>query len=139
MERLDANACEDLSKLLDTSPAMFLAKTCSADIISGILRSLSWLVTSRYHAAVLSMPAAVPITAISMDERLDGLLGELSLDKEFLHHVLDRDLNKKIYQSLKKQKMDQSDIIHIINENYPLYQEKLANMGDFLKQYILTH
>jgi hypothetical protein len=47
-----------------------------------LLRGLDALVTSRYHAAVLSMAAAVPQIAVGHDLRLRTLYQELGLDGE---------------------------------------------------------
>ena len=47
-----------------------------------LLRSLDLLVTSRYHAAVLSMAAAVPQLAVGHDLRLVSLYQELGLADE---------------------------------------------------------
>lgn len=46
------------------------------------LRELDALVTSRYHAAVLSMAAGVPMMAIGHDRRLDDLFDEIGLRDE---------------------------------------------------------
>ena len=48
--------------------------------MTGVLRELSALVTSRYHAAVLSMERGCPVAAVSMDERLDTLMKELAFE-----------------------------------------------------------
>lgn len=93
MERLDAKACHALMEQLPCPGAMFLSGDCPADMMTGVLRRLSLLVTSRYHAAVLSMEKGCPIVAVSMDERLDGIMRELSLDQKYLLHVTDNAKN----------------------------------------------
>lgn len=136
MERLDQKACCALMKQLSCPCAMFLSGDYSGDIMTGILRRLSLLVTSRYHAAVLSMEEGCPIAAISMDERLDGILQELSLDQKYLMHVTDKDLNEKLYSALVNARSDQEAIHRHIQSQLVKYQDKLADMGIFLKQYI---
>ena len=89
MERLDEPAVYALADRLDRPGAVFLSGEYSAGFITGILRRLSALVTSRYHAAVLSMETGCPIVAVSMDERLDGIMRELSLDGEYLFFTTD--------------------------------------------------
>lgn len=123
-------------KRLSCPGAMFLSGDYSGDIMTGILRRLSLLVTSRYHAAVLSMEEGCPIAAISMDERLDGILQELSLDQKYLMHVTDKDLNEKLYSALVNARSDQEAIHRHIQSQLVKYQDKLADMGIFLKQYI---
>ena len=66
MERLDENAVRALAGKLNCLKAAFLSGEYPAQTITGILRKLSALVTSRYHAAVLSMETGCPIVAVSM-------------------------------------------------------------------------
>jgi len=136
MERLDEKACRDLRAGLRTPSAMFLSGYCSADIMTGILRRLSVLVTSRYHAAVLSMEHACPITAVSMDERLDGLMHELSLDADHLFHVTDPDLGRKICRSLADAMKGRRAIEERIRKQYAKDRETLQEMGSFMRTYI---
>ena len=104
--------------------------------MTGLLRELSALVTSRYHAAVLSMEAGCPIAAVSMDERLDSLMKDLSFDKEYLLHVRDRYLGRDIYQTLLSGFSRQDDIRRNIRIFTNEYKEELTRMGVFLKDYL---
>jgi polysaccharide pyruvyl transferase WcaK-like protein len=59
------------------------------------LRGLEALVTSRYHAAVLSMAASVPMMAIGHDRRLEDLYEEIGIkDRLFLPAGRDIDWNE---------------------------------------------
>jgi polysaccharide pyruvyl transferase WcaK-like protein len=51
--------------------------------MTALLRSLSALVTSRYHAAILSLQAHVPQVAVGHDLRLKSLYGELGLQEDY--------------------------------------------------------
>ena len=64
--------------------------------IAEALRSLSLLVTSRYHAQVLVTGALVPAAAVSMDERLDNLAQELATNPGQLLHVDDAELGPRL-------------------------------------------
>ncbi len=136
MERLDAGTCAALQEKLQTPCAVFLSESYTAAEMTGILRSLSVLLTSRYHAAVLSMPQRIPFVALSMDERLDGILRELSLEEKYLLHVTDTDLEQKIYDSLTAALRERAGIAEKIGAQYGVYQDKLRGMGGFLKSYI---
>ena len=81
---------------------ILLSGNCSADLMSGVLQRLSYLVTSRYHASVLSMRKGCPIVAVSMDERLDGIMKELSLDADYLYSIDDPQPGSHIAASLEK-------------------------------------
>ena len=134
MEKLDAHACRDLQAQLETDCAVFLSGDRDAGVMTGILRRLSALVTSRYHAAVLSMEEGCPIAAVSMDERLDSIMAELSFDKDYLMHVSDRDLDQKINRALSSAVADRESIRRRILLYRDDNKKKLARMGDFLKQ-----
>jgi polysaccharide pyruvyl transferase WcaK-like protein len=64
------------------------ARVCSshqldASRMTALLRSLDVLVTSRYHASVLSLAAAVPQVAVHRDLRLRSLYAELGLEHDY--------------------------------------------------------
>lgn len=136
MERLDEKACRLLQSRLTVPSAMFLSGDTSADVMTGILRSLSALVTSRYHASVLSMEKGCPIVAVSMDERLDGILKELRLNESYLLHTADEDLGKRVYDALTKADAERELIRCRISHQVEKYTEDLSNMGFFMKRYI---
>jgi polysaccharide pyruvyl transferase WcaK-like protein len=63
--------------------------------MTALLRSLGALVTSRYHASVLSLADAVPQVAVGHDLRLRTLYAELGLEHEYFlppegPHAFDR-------------------------------------------------
>ncbi|MBR0283023.1 MAG: polysaccharide pyruvyl transferase family protein [Oscillibacter sp.] len=136
MERLDERAVRALAGKLNCPKAAFLSGEYPAQAITGILRSLSMLVTSRYHAAVLSMETGCPIVAVSMDERLDGLMRELSLDSKYLFGVEDGNLGGKIAAALSEARAEQ-DAISLHMRRYAAdCREKLDTMGKFMKRYL---
>jgi polysaccharide pyruvyl transferase WcaK-like protein len=88
MDEIDVGIC---SQILDTLAPDVRARTCTifADQVPPLaivreLRQLSYLVTSRYHAAVLSMEASVPQMALYGDERLLTIYRELDLENHAL-------------------------------------------------------
>ena len=136
MERLDERACSDLAAKLNRPCAMFLSGNTRANVMAGMLHSLDLLVTSRYHASVLAMQADVPIVAVSMDERLDGIMRELDMACDFLYHVTDGNLSEKIYQGLSNADSDSRAISKRIHRQVNIYRERLREMDDFIRDYI---
>lgn len=63
---------------------IFSSRDYNASQMAGLLRSLDLLVTARYHAAVLSLAAAVPQVAVGHDLRLRSLYDELGLSELFV-------------------------------------------------------
>ena len=136
MERLDAEACRALRSQLKSDSAIFLSGDNPASVMTGVLHELSALVTSRYHAGLLSMETGCPIAAVSMDERLEGIMRELSFDKDYLLHVDDRNLGRKVFQSLTAAVRQQAAVRKQIRTYRDENKKKLAYMGFFLKYYL---
>lgn len=136
MERVDEKPCRALEARLERSGAMFLSGDSGADIMTGILRRLDLLVTSRYHAAVLSMEGGCPIIALSMDERLDGIMNELGSDRRYLLHTGDTGFAEKLTDAMHTAYSERDAIRNHIQEALPEYQKRLADMGAFMKEYI---
>lgn len=136
MEKMDAGPCENVLQKLDGPCAVFPSGEYSADIMTGILQKLDALVTSRYHAAVLSMANGCPIVAVSMDERLESLMKENGLDGDYLHHVADGDLLDGVLHSLKKGYERRVELKEHIHKQHRIYRETQQDMGVFLKEYI---
>ena len=58
----------------------------NASQMASVLRSLDLLITSRYHAGVLSLPHKVPQTAIGHDLRIKDLYTDLEVPELFVDH-----------------------------------------------------
>lgn len=63
--------------------ATFSARHATPSQMTAVLRSLDYLVTSRFHAAVLSLAAAIPQIAIGHDLRLLTLYEDLGIRQEW--------------------------------------------------------
>ena len=94
------------------------------------------LVTSRYHAAVLSMEKGCPIIAVSMDERLNGIMNELSLGDKYLFDVRDPGLGAGIAGALAEAERNSDEIRMHMKESCMKYKKTLAEMASFMKRYI---
>ncbi|MCR5394865.1 MAG: polysaccharide pyruvyl transferase family protein [Bacteroidales bacterium] len=139
MEQLDAEACQLLAGRLEGPHALYTSRTHDVYQMTGLLRQLDWLVTSRYHAAVLSMPQAVPVVAVSMDGRLDGLMQETGLSADYLHHVDDVDLGARITRSLTLAQQHREQVRATLRHHLVLYNDKVNIMSRFFIQWINQH
>jgi polysaccharide pyruvyl transferase WcaK-like protein len=141
MEQLDARVCYQLEQHVDAPHWVCTSKTYNVFQMTGLLRQLSILLTSRYHASVLSMEQACPIVAVSIDARLNGVMREVGLDEHYLHHADDADLERHIISSLKMVDDHQQDIKLQIERQLANYKNKTMAMSQFFttwltKQYL---
>jgi polysaccharide pyruvyl transferase WcaK-like protein len=65
---------------------VFSSTQYNASQMASVLRSLDLLITSRYHAGVLSLPHQVPQTAIGHDLRIKDLYTDLGIPELFVDH-----------------------------------------------------
>jgi polysaccharide pyruvyl transferase WcaK-like protein len=85
MEQLDEPIARRVHACMTHSGSarIFSAREYDASRMTALLRGLDLLVTSRFHAAVLSLEAAVPQIAVGHDTRLDTLYRDLGLREEW--------------------------------------------------------
>lgn len=81
MEQLDECLAAAIRKHMSRPEGarIFSARDYDASRMTALLRGLSLLVTSRFHAAVLSLAAAVPQVAVGHDLRLQTFYRDLGL------------------------------------------------------------
>ena len=94
MEQLDEPLAVEVRRHMvhADSVRIFSARHYNASQMTAILRGLDLLLTSRYHAAVLSLAAQVPQIAIGHDLRLKTLYADLGLGKDFFVDPQESDL-----------------------------------------------
>ena len=85
MEQLDEAIANRVHGYMSHPEAarVFSAREHDASRMTELLRGLDLLVTSRYHAAVLSLAAGVPQIAVGHDTRLDTIYRDLGLREEW--------------------------------------------------------
>ena len=83
MEPVDDRICRSIFEALPPSHAarvtLMTRASHTAHELFAELRGLDLLVTARYHAAIIALPAAVPQVAVYHDERLESLFREMQM------------------------------------------------------------
>ena len=99
MERLDAQACRSMKEFLPNAP-VFTSDDYDMFQLVSILRSCTYMVSSRYHGIVTCMPSFVASAGVTMDERIRNLMHERGHAHLFLT-VDDPDLEQKLLHVMK--------------------------------------
>ncbi len=136
MEQLDAGVCKLLEQRLGAPHAVFTSKTSNVFQMTGLLRQLNILLTSRYHASVLSMEHAIPIVAVSIDARLSGVMREVGLADNYLIQAGDHDLENRITTSLQRAEAHQQEIGEKIRHHLPHYKKQTMAMSQFFVSWL---
>jgi polysaccharide pyruvyl transferase WcaK-like protein len=122
---------------------IFSSREFNASQMTEILRSLEILVTSRYHAAVLSLEARMPQIAVGHDPRLKGLYKDLKIDQEYLidyipnkkkeHEIWDQ-LNKSVNELLNNPEKAFKKLDMGFKEHLTRSKENKVLLKDFITQ-----
>lgn len=139
MEKLDAKVCTLLKQRLTCPHTVCTSKNYTVCQMTGLLRQLSILLTSRYHASVLSMEHACPIVAVSIDARLNSIMNEIELDKDYLFKVTDSNLENCITGSLDLAAGHEQEIRTTIRKHLAEYKEKTNDMSQFFGAWLKTY
>jgi polysaccharide pyruvyl transferase WcaK-like protein len=137
MDATDYDACGDLAAALGTKPAIFSSRFYDGYQMTGILHSLSMLVTSRYHARVLSMTGGVPSIAVSLDERLYNILDECGHLDDYYLRTDDPALGEKLEPMMEKLWTKREKVSGEIVAALPRYLKQVADMGKFFRGYVV--
>ena len=136
MEALDLDSCEDLKAVLDSPAEIFSSRLYDGHQMTAILHTLSMLVTSRYHARVLSMTAGVPSIAVSMDERLYNIFEECGQLEDYYFPTDDPELADKLLQAMEKLWENRDEVSEEIRRAVPRYLKIMSEMGSFFREYV---
>jgi len=118
---------------------IFCSRTYNASQMVSILRSLELLLTSRYHACVLSLAAQVPQIAIGHDLRLKTIYRELGLFEDFFvepnAHELYGDLKPRVERLLE----DPSCVRDTLRRGYEKHRSDAQRNRSLLKDFVQAH
>ncbi len=134
MERLDRRACEALADRLGGTPVL-VSDVFDAPELVAVLRESRFLVSSRYHAIVTSMPAAVPSVGVTMDERIANLMEDRG-QPELALRVEQPDLRERLEERLEdlhaRAEVHQTAIERCVVANL----ERMGYMGQLLVEHV---
>jgi polysaccharide pyruvyl transferase WcaK-like protein len=129
MEQVDRLACEAVAARLaeqgvENVPCLVSDEHDMFRLVS-VLRNCSYMVSSRFHAIVTSMPGLVPSAGVTMDERIRNLMNDRGHPDLFLE-VDEADLGDKVLRILLRLEREAEQISTDIGRVLP---QQLALMG----------
>jgi polysaccharide pyruvyl transferase WcaK-like protein len=140
MEGLDAvfaNRIQGLMKHADRT-RVFTSSMYNASQMTSILRSLELLVTSRYHAGVLSLANQVPQTAIGHDLRIKDLYSDLDIPELFVDHE-DPDRYWALSNNVETLFSQYAAIKNKLRKGYEEYREREKRNPQLLRAFLEAH
>jgi polysaccharide pyruvyl transferase WcaK-like protein len=127
MEQLDRSACEALADALGGAPVLVSDEHDMYALVS-VLRRGRWMVTSRYHAAVTSMPGGVLSIGVTMDERLANLMADRG-QPDLCLRVDEPELGPRLRLALERVDRDENAVRDGIEASVARALEQMGRMG----------
>ncbi|HRI06533.1 MAG TPA: polysaccharide pyruvyl transferase family protein [Nannocystaceae bacterium] len=139
MEQLDRRACEALQPRLDVPAPLFVSDQHNMYDMVSVLRNCDFMVSSRFHAIVTSMPGRVASAGVTMDERIRNLMNDRGHPDLFLE-VDEADLAEKILKILRRLWREQEQIADDIGRTIPKQLALMGQMGiDFMDEVVRVY
>ncbi|MCX6088787.1 MAG: polysaccharide pyruvyl transferase family protein [Candidatus Atribacteria bacterium] len=125
MEQLDEPLAQKIQGYMvhQQQARIFSSREYHASQMTILLRSLDLLVTSRYHASILSLAAQVPQIAVGHDLRLRSFYQELGLKNDFFIDHCSSNREELLVSRLEKLLAVPEEVREILHRGY---QEHLA-------------
>ena len=134
-EQLDRPACEALDQALGGGNAILVSDEHDMYEMVAALRQASLLLSSRYHAIVMTMGAGVPSAGVTMDERIANLMTERG-HEPLCMRVDDEDLAERAYQALVTLRDERTTIVDGIERCVAANLERMGTMGMHLVDHV---
>jgi len=126
-EQLDRTACEGLRDRLGEAAVIISDEYDMFEMVS-VGRCASWMVSSRYHAIVTTMPGDVLSVGVTMDERIRNLMIDRG-HPEMALEVDDPHLEEGILRSLRRLRDDPEPIRQGMEDSVVRALEMMGRMG----------
>ena len=117
---------------------IFSSAQYNASQMTSVLRNLELLVTSRYHAGVLSLPNNVPQTAIGHDLRIKDFYTDLEIPELFVDHE-DPDRYKALSDNVEKIFDQYNTIKSKLQNGYQIYKEQEKRNPQLFRAFLETN
>lgn len=137
MEGLDSPFVVEVQKQMENveRSRIFSSTQYNASQMTSILRSLELLITSRYHAGVLSLAEGIPQTAIGHDLRIKDLYTDLEIPELFIEHE-DPNRYKALRNNIESIFDHHSTIVSKLKIGYQDYKEREKRNPELLRSFL---
>jgi polysaccharide pyruvyl transferase WcaK-like protein len=131
MERLDASACRNIAAQIPGTP-VFTSDDYDMFQLVSVLRTASYMVSSRYHGIVTCMPSLVASAGVTMDERIRNLMRERG-HQHLCLTVDDSELEAKLLQIMETLFAEAESVREGIGRTVVRNLKVMARMGTYLE------
>jgi polysaccharide pyruvyl transferase WcaK-like protein len=128
MEKLDRRSCEDLAARIPGGAPVIVSDEHDMYSLVSVLRNARYMLSSRFHAVVTSMPGLVASGGVTMDERIRNLMNDRGTPELFLE-VDEPDLAAKVVRVLETLAEERERVVDAIARAVPKQLAAMGQMG----------
>lgn len=138
MEEVDEPLAHDILKMMKHADKtrIFSSSKFNASQMTQILRSLDLLVTSRYHAGVLSLKANIPQIAVGHDTRLRGFYEELGLNQDYLINCYSPDMWHILHDKVDDLIKNPDKVESVLKQGYKEHLRRSIQNQELLREFL---
>jgi len=138
MEQLDESLARQVQRRsAHTDQArVFSAREHNASQMTVLLRSLDVLVTSRYHACVLSLAAQIPQMAVGHDLRLKTIYAELELRDQYFVDARDPNLYPLLKERVEELLARPAPVRDLLRRGYEAHAVQAGRNRELLSRFV---
>jgi polysaccharide pyruvyl transferase WcaK-like protein len=138
MEQLDESLARQVQRrMAHTDQArVFSAREHNASQMTVLLRSLDVLVTSRYHACVLSLAAQIPQMAVGHDLRLKTIYAELELRDQYFVDARDPNLYPLLKERVEELLARPAPVRDLLRRGYEAHAVQAGRNRELLSRFV---
>ena len=137
-EQLDRYACEALNAKLGGECPVIVSDEHDMYAMVSAMRQSTYMVSSRYHACVMTMAGGVLSAGITMDERIRNLMVDRGTP-ELALEVDSPNLTEELYGVLTQLVRERETIHQGIDDCVYRNLEKMGGMGQVLVDHVRKH
>jgi polysaccharide pyruvyl transferase WcaK-like protein len=141
MEQLDESLAQQVHGYMQRADRarVFSSRQVNASQMTNLLRDLDLLLTSRYHACVLSLAAQVPQMAIGHDLRLKTIYEELGLEDDYFLAPETPDLFEALRSRALRLMDAAADIRQRLRHGYEAHLAQARRNRQLLAEFVQAH
>lgn len=141
MEELDDPIARAIHAEMDNPDRarVFSSREHDASRMTALLQSLGALVTSRYHASVLSLAAGVPQLAVGHDLRLRTLYAELGLEHTYFFWPDEPEAFARITDAADELLSDPAEVRERLRAGYDAHLAAARRNPELLQGFAVEH
>jgi polysaccharide pyruvyl transferase WcaK-like protein len=140
MEKMDLPPSLDIYNLMNYKNRARVISSNEYNLkdISGLLSKIDFLVSTRYHACVLSMVSSIPMIAVSHDVRLYSLFKETRIMDYYIEYNVEN-LYEILLEKTQKLIENKSILKEKIKEEYKKFLERCLNNRKVFKEWFVKN